>query len=404
MKKLVYSLIFSLIFSGLSFAQNAAKPADLLKDKANFSKTELFELEAVFADMQANQQALEAYLANPAAYKDEELLPLAICFMTFRNYDKTKELLEKFLAVRPDNTRATRTYGTLMLLSQDKASIDKAFEYYEKGAAKNDEESIKSIATAAMITGRWEKMEKYIPQLKAYAKTDLNIANILITYAYRNQEKLDKAFAKEIIASLDVDKILDTASADALGRALVLYNAEKSVWTPQATIIPANGATLNAVWGIAREAYNTVLAANPENTKALRGRAVVEYNLGGVMESADLLQKAIKLGDKLAVSDAMNLAITYASTFKSKAIFDKFSKNFANADFDMRTRLVMFDYALKNDNEGELFYMALKGKEADEILKAPQLKEAIEAGIKKYESNLSSAELKQRMEALSKNK
>ena len=62
MKKLL-TLLFALLLScaALAAEQGNSKPSDVLKDKSNFSKTELFDDEAVFINPQVNLEVVKAY-------------------------------------------------------------------------------------------------------------------------------------------------------------------------------------------------------------------------------------------------------------------------------------------------------------------------------------------------------
>ena len=406
MKKIIIFFL-SFVFVAAALSAQQAGP-ELLKDKSNFAKTELFEPETIFMDRQTNIEVLQAYEANPAAYKDEELLPVAICYMTMRDFDKAKTMLEKFMQAKPENVRALRTYGTIQLLS---GNYDDAFKAYEKAAAHNDAESIKSIASACILLSETkdskvslENMGKYLEQLKNIAKDDLQTANMILIYAYRDKDKRDLALAKSVTEAMDIEKTLASATPDSLATALNLYMIEKSVWAPETMVIPARGAILAGHWSVANQIYGEVLAANPKNTNALRGKAIVEYNLGGIMDSAEILEKAAKLGDKGAISDAMELVIITAKTNKAQSdkIYSKFKKDFAKADFGLQTRLAMLAHAINVDGQADVFFMALAGDAAKELLKAQQLEEVIKKGIEKYEGDMRAIDLKKRFEEAKK--
>ena len=77
MKTILTALILSAIATA-TFAATQPSP-ELLKQKENFSKTELFEPHQVFADKAANAALLREYEANPGlqarpAYADSPLL------------------------------------------------------------------------------------------------------------------------------------------------------------------------------------------------------------------------------------------------------------------------------------------------------------------------------------------
>ena len=107
------------VFATLATASAQVPSPELLKDKTLFAKTELFDSPVVFADRNANAEAVRAYEASAASYKPEELMPVAICYMGLGDFKKAKSLFETFLSVRPDNVRALRTLGTVSMLSRD---------------------------------------------------------------------------------------------------------------------------------------------------------------------------------------------------------------------------------------------------------------------------------------------
>lgn len=406
MKKIFITLLGALFLAAASYAQNANPSPDLLKDKANFINTDLFESEIVFANPQINAEVVAAYEANPASYKDEELLPVAVCYMTLRNGAKTRELLEKFMISRPENLRAIRTYATMLLLSDNKDNLPKAFEYYKKAVAKGDKEALKSLVSAYIITNSIDEIAAYIDQLKPLAKDDLATANMIFMYAFRKAApsadkksmvlpEADAALVKGVIGAFDLDAVLNAATAESLTAALRFYVSEKSLWTPQSLIIPGRAANLAGAWSLARDIFGQILAADPKNTKALRGKAVVEYNIGGVEDASALIMQALKLGEKEAVNDAMELNILSKGKVNSGG---KYNAYFAEADFTPQVRLNMLSYSLTHDNQADMFFMALNGKTADMILAEPQLGSVIRDGIKKYEGDMRAIELKKRFE------
>lgn len=387
MKKLL-TLLFALALSCAAFAaeQGKAKPSDLLKDKSNFSKPELFGDEAVFINPQANMEAVKAYEQNPASYSDKELLPVAICYMTLRQPQKTVELLKKFMAVCPDNTRAMQVYATLSLLE---GKTDEAMSFYKKAYDLGDKSVAKSIASALIFMGKMEEIKPYISDLEVYAKDELFPFTILLLYAYRDRDAKDLATAKRLIESIDVNKAMEGAATDYLVTSLNLYLSEKSVWTPEALVIPAKGAVLSGHFGLARDIYSQVLEANPKNTAALRGKAIVEFKLGGVMEAANLVKAAIDAGDKDAVNDAMELALTA----KSEQVYNMFKPLFENFDFNLQIRLGMLNFAVKYPDNADIFFMALGGEAGKELLGEAVLKPLISEGLKKYKDDPRAAKI-----------
>lgn len=387
MKKLL-TLLFALALSGASLTagQGAAKPFEVLKDKGNFAKTELFDDEAVFVNPQANMEVVKAYEQNPAAYADKELLPVAICYMTLRQPQKTVDLLKKFMSACPDNTRAMQVYATLSLLD---GKTDEAMSFYKKAYDLGDKSVSKSIASALIFMGKMEEIKPYLSDLEVYAKNELFPFTMLLMYAYRDQNAKDLESAKRLIEAIDVKKAMDGAASDYLVTSLNLYLAEKSVWTPEALVIPAKGAVLSGHLGLARDIYSQVLEANPKNTAALRGKAIVEFKLGGVMDAADLVKAAIDAGDKEAINDAMELALTA----KSEKVYNMFKSLFEKFDFNLQIRLLMLNFAVKYPDNADIFFMSLDGENGKALLGEAALKQIISEGLKKYKDDPRAAKL-----------
>lgn len=353
---------------------------EILKDRANFSKAELFADDAVFSNQALNLETVKAYEENPSSYKDDELFPIATCYMALRAPDKTKALLEKYLSARPGDARAISRYANILAIFGD---LENALKQFEKAYSLGDKEAVKFISQILFQTKRADEIQKYLPQIKDFAKTDLGMLNTALAYAYKDPNKIDSALASEVIKNADVEKILKTASADSYVFALNLYMAQKGVWQGEKLVLPATGARIGGHWGMARSLYGQVLQANPKNTYALRGKAVVEFNLGGVMEACELLSKAIKLGSKDAVNDAMELFVVS----KNPEVYKKFEKDFEGFDFSLKSRIAMISYAANNDGMEDLFFAALQGAGAKEIFDNAQLSAEIGKVMKKFEKD-----------------
>lgn len=390
MNKFVTFLLALAVSGATLCAAQKAQSFEVLKDKSNFAKVELFEDEAVFANPQINIGVVKAYEENPSAYSDSELLPVAICYMTLRQPQRTLELLDKFMAYAPKNVRAIRTYATLILLEGKK---DKALELYKKAYDLGDKEVVKSIASAYVYMGTPDAIAPYLPELETFAKDDLFPFSMVLIYAYRNPDAKDLNIAKRVIDALDAKKAMENAASDSLVTILNMYLSEKSVWKPEALIIPAKGAVISGHLGLAKEIYNSILEKNPNDTSALRGRAIVEFKLGGVMEAANLVKRAIDAGDKSAINDAMELAIVS----KNGEVYKMFEPLFGGFDFNVQLRLTMLNFAANNDGNPEIFFMSLAGDNGELLLKEPTLKPVISEGLKKYSSDARSAKIREKL-------
>ena len=98
MKKIL-SVVIAAIFAAGVFAQDNT-PA-MLKKKELFSKTELFDNSAIFSNAQANAELLKDYEANPSAYKANQLMPIATCYLAFGDIPKARAAVEAYLKDSP---------------------------------------------------------------------------------------------------------------------------------------------------------------------------------------------------------------------------------------------------------------------------------------------------------------
>lgn len=210
------------------------------------------------------------------------------------------------MKARPDNVRALRTLGTISMLSRD---FSAAKGYYEKAYKLGDEPSAIYVSTVCIMDKKPDEMLPYLPAVKKLAKENLESFNIAMVYALRDPKKPDEALVKELVGAADARKLLSSATPDALSTALRLYMGSRKLWTPAASVIPARAAALFEAWPLALEIYNGILKAEPENTLALRGKALVSYRVGGVIEAANLIKKARGLGEEAAVLDGIELFV-----------------------------------------------------------------------------------------------
>ena len=210
----------------------------------------------------------------------------------------------------------------------------------------------------------------------------------MLSYAYRNQNNRDVELAKRSINAAQAGEMLKNSSLDTFVMALNLYTVEKGVWNANALILPARGAMLSGHWGLARSLYSEILEANPDNIDALKGKSIVEFNLGGINEASALLDKILALGDKSAINDAMELFIVS----KNQGIFDKYKKNFENFDFSPKVRLAMLGFAANTDGRADMLFMALSGEGVKPLLENERIAGEIKTVLKKYESDPRSKE------------
>ncbi|MBO7521606.1 MAG: hypothetical protein J6T16_05150, partial [Opitutales bacterium] len=268
-----------------------------------------------------------------------------------------------------------------------------ALKQFEKAYSLGDKDAVKFIAQILLQTKRADEMKKYMPQVLEFAKTDLGMLNTALSYAYRNPASPEKQLASEAVKNADVEEMKKTATAASYVFALNLYMMQKDAWRADKLVLPAMGARIGGHWGAARSLYGQILQNDPKNIDALRGKAVVEFNLGGVMESAELLDSAIALGSKDAVNDAMELFVVS----KNPEILKRYEKNFKNFDFSLRTRISMISYAANNEHMSDIFFAAMQGEGAEAIFADERLSSEIKTVLKLFEKDPRAAEISKKL-------
>ncbi len=370
-------------------AFGAEASPEMLKDKSLFENADLFEPPQIFADKAANAALLRDYEANPSAYKNSQLMPIAVCYLSFGDLKKSKVAFEAFLSAQPKNLRAIRTLGTINLLSKD---VDKAIEYYKKAIADGDQKSVVFIGSAYIMSQKLDEIKPYLKTLKKLAKTDLEALNVVMIYAGRDKKKFDEPLIKEVLDNVDARKLLESATPDGMSTILRIYIATGKLWNTTAMIIPARAAALAEAWALAMSAYKKILAEQPENPLALRGMSVVAFRTGDVFGAADYIMKAYKLGDKEAAADGVNLFLFS----RNISIWNMFEKLVDDSKLSPQVRAGLVQYAVGQDNCADMFYRALAGDKSDLLFKDAGVLKLIEEGLKKYSSDSRSAEVAKR--------
>jgi len=381
MKKILTAAVFSA--AAIAFA---ASGPELLKDKASFENTDLFEPPEVFADRAANVALLRDYEANPAAYKSSQLLPIAVCYLSFNDLPKAKTAFETFLTAKPNNVRALRTLGTISLLMKD---VNSSIEYYKKAIAAGDEKSVVFLGSAYIMSGKAAEIEKYLPTLKKLAKENLEAFNVAFIYAGRDKEKLDEQLAKELLASADPRKLLESATPDGMSTVLRLYLATRKIWDSRMAIVPARSAALAEAWALAMEMYKNILADRPNDPLALRGMSVVAFRTGDIMGAADYIMRAYNNGEKAAAMDGVELFLLS----KDFDVWKKFSKLAADMKPTVQVRAGLVQYAAGRDDCSDMFYFAALGENSELLYKDEAVSKLLEEGAKKYGRDKRSSEV-----------
>ncbi|MFI3290353.1 MAG: hypothetical protein R3Y46_00585 [Opitutales bacterium] len=374
MKKLIILLASILT---LAASLNAQSP-EFLKDRANFSDFKKFESPAIYTNLQANADLIANYEANPASFKDEELFPVIMAYMSSRKVNEGEALLLKHTKAVPANIAAIRNLASIAMIKGDAAQ---SIALYKTAAATGDELALKSLASAYVISKQIGEIKTILAPLSELAKTDLEAANILLIYAISEDVK-DETLAKNVIASLNLDEILKTTKIDALNTAYNLYKNRPEIWSGDAILVPARVAILSFDWTTAGEAVDKVLKSNPKNTLALKTKAIVEYKTGDVNAGFKYIAQAVALGDKSAFNDFIELAVV-------KGQSDKIKNNMTalmNAELNVKSNIMLVRYGLAR-NDADAFFLGLLGKNSDVLFTNEQNKLIIAEGLKKFSTD-----------------
>ncbi len=372
MKRLSIFLFSLLAVAAATFAQDKT---ELLKQKNLFKDYAKFDNPAVFANLQNNANLIADYESRLSDFKDTELFPIAMAYMATRNVDKAMSLLQKHIKAVPQNAAAIRSLATMNLIKNDKAAAE---DLYKKASDMGDKTALKSLASLYIMERTPKKVEAYIDALKALAKDDLEAANIILMYSSVNETK-NEALAKSVLANLNLDEIFKTASVDSFNTALNIYGANPKLWDGECAVIPARAAAINSLWFPASEAYQVALKANPNSTIALKGKALVEYRTGDVNAAFKLINKALKLGDKSAYNDLVELSLISKHIQNIDAVKDKL----AAAELRTQPKFMLVQYAIAN-NAPDYFYMGALGKNSEALYKDEVAKKIIRSGLEKF--------------------
>ncbi len=389
MKKILTGLVLSALCAS-AFGATTPSP-EMLKDKSLFEKVDLFEPPQIFSDKAANAALLRDYEANPSSYKTSQLMPIAVCYLSFGDLKKSKAAFEAYLSSNPKNLRAIRTLGTISLLSKD---IDKAIEYYKRAIADGDKKSVVFLCSAYIMSNKMDEIKPYLDTLKNLAKTDLEALNVVLIYAGKDKKNFDEALLKETLANIDARKVLETATPDGMSTILRIYIATRNLWNASAIVVPARAAALAEAWPLAMSAYKKILEEQPDNPLALRGISVVAFRTGDVFGSADYIMKAYKLGDKEAAADGINLFLFS----RNISIWKMFEKLVDDLKLSPQVRAGLVQFAVGQDDCADMFYRALSGEKSKLLFEDEGVVKLIEEGVKKYSSDARAAEITKRLQ------
>ncbi len=378
MKKLAAAFIALLTFTCATFSQDATP--NLLKNKELFERSELFESVSVFADKDANEALIKDYESNPKAYKREQLLPVALCYLSFRNFEKTGLLLEEFLKVRPDNISATRTLATVRLMTKQNEA---AKELLKKAYSMGDEASAILLASLYFMEKRPDEIGDIIGTIKRMAVTNLEALNLALFYGLRDKDKIDEGVIKEVLQDADPQKILANATPGGLADILRLYFVTRNYWPVEKLIIPARAAVLSEAWVIALDTYKKVLENDPKNPIALRGMGLVSYRTGDISGADEYITKAYDAGDSDAVIDGLELFILS----KRAKMWEKYSKAAQGKPLPPQLCAALVQFSVRQGDNPDIFFFALDNKNSDILYSDPDVRALIEDGLKKFSAD-----------------
>ncbi len=388
MKK-IFITFFIIALIGSSFA-SVAKTPDLLKQRDKFSDISMFEAKSIYVDRKANIELLKQYQSNPTSFKASELFPIAICYLTVRDFERAKFVLKEMVKEKPKSIPVWRTLGSVHFLIGD---LQESIDAYKKAFELGDEFSAIYCCSALALARKSVEIKQYLPTLQKFAKTNLEALNVLLTYSIEfSSPEIDKILA-DVFKNIDARKVILSATPDSLRLVMRIYTAKPDVWTTNALVIPARAAALFQHWKLALDSYNKVLAQDPKNSLALRGMGLVQYRLGDVSSASDAIKKAYDMGDKDAAVDGIELFLLS----KYRFIWDMFKDKIDVSKLSLDVRAGLIQYAASQNDCAEMFYSALKDTSTDVIFKDPKVRALVQQCLDKYGSDPRSRDVATRL-------
>lgn len=378
MKKKTLAILSVLAAAAVAFAVESTP--ELLKQKELFSQTELFESEAVFSNPKADADLIKDYEANPKSYADNQLLPVAVCYMGMGNLEKSRELFLKFAKVEPKNARAQRTLGTISML--EGKPVD-AVDYYRKAIALGDKNSAIFASSALILNKTPEAISEFLPILRELSKTNLEALNTVLAYSVSDAKNPDLKLVGEVVSAADTRRVIGSATNDGMATLYRLFAATQDAWKGESLVLPARAAATLQLWFVASELYNKALAANPDNIIALRGMGLVLFKVGDTQGAADSIMKAYKLGDKDGALDGLELFILSRQKFVWSMFKTAILKDVKLVP-QLRAALVI--YAVNGSDCADMFYAGAIGDGSAPLYLDATVRKFLERGIEKYPS------------------
>ncbi len=377
------------ILSSTAFAVVAKTPA-LLRQKDKFSDVKMFEAKSIYADRASNIALLKEYQSNPNAFKPNELFPIAICYLTVRDFERARTVLEIMAKDSPKLIQVWRTLGSANFLVGD---LQKSVDSYKKAFELGDEFSAIYCCSALALARKSSEIKPFLPNLQKFAKINLEALNVLLTYSIEfPSPEIDKILA-DVFTNIDARKVILSSNPESLRLVLRVYMAKPSVWTTNSLVIPARAAALFQNWNVALDSYKKVLEQDPNNSLALRGMGLVQYRLGDVSAAANAIKKAYDVGDKDAAIDGIELFLLS----KYRFIWDMFKNEIDISKLSLDIRAGLVQYASTQNDCAEMFYNAIKDSSTDVIFKDKKVRALVQLCLDKYGSDPRSRDVATRL-------
>ncbi len=379
MKKIVFLMISVLAACASAFADTAKTP-ELLKQWDKFGDINLFEAKSIYSNPRANADLLKEYAKNPASFKNSDLFPVAICYITFKDFPKALQTLQKLSAARPKDISVYRTLGSVYFLTRD---IKNSVAAYKKAMDLGDGFSSVYCASALMLEKRYGEVAALVPALKEFAPKNLEAMNVLLSYAVQAKNPAADKAVKEAFKNADARTLMLSSTPQGFGLSLGVYRARPDLWPTPMLVIPARAAALFEQWPVALDLYQKVLYVEPDNTIALRGMGLVQYRLGDVSSAAKYVKKAFDKGDKDAVVDGIELFLLSKYSF----IWDMFKQSVDFKTLPLPVRVGLVRYAAEHSGYADMFFECLADKGAQPLFNEKKMEAVIKQGLDRYSSD-----------------
>lgn len=386
MKKILILVLLSL--SVFAFAQQPSP--ELLKQHDKFSDVKLFEAKSIYRNRAENVKLIADYEKSPTSFKDNQLFPIAICYLSVRDFAKAKLALEKFLKTNPKNITVLRTLGSVDFMTRN---LDECIKVYKQAIALGDEYSAIFCCSALLLSGKTKEIKEFLPIIEKFARKNLESLNILMAYVFESRSAETEKILSKTFKEMDVRKVILSANPESLRFSLRLYMAKRDVWPARNIVIPARAAALLEQWTIALDCYKKALNENPNDSIALRGMGLVQYRLGDITTAANSIKKAYDNGDKDAAVDGIELFLLS----KYRFVWDMFKDKVDVSKMSLDVRAGLVQYASEQKDCADMFFNALKQKDSDILFTDTKVRSLVRVGLDKYATDSRAKDIAKRL-------